>query len=370
MKHFPTGQGNEDNMDKIKLQLLLISPETTIKGAMQKLNETSEKILFVVNKEKKLLGTLTDGDIRTGLINGMKFSDTIEEIMYSKFTAVQHDIPDIKQNVRNLMLGRKIEQIPVLSNEGRIMDVYLWTDLLGDKRDTRAAKRYENRVVVMAGGKGTRLDPFTRILPKPLIPIGNKPIIELIMESFYRYGFYRFTYTLNFKKDYIKLFLKENKSDYNVDWVEEDDFCGTAGSLSLLRDTIKDTFFLTNCDSLLAVDYEDVLTWHKMNQAAITIIGCHNEIKIPFGVLQLNNGVLDTIIEKPVHDMIINTGVYVMEPNVIRYIKENDHMDMTQLIEKVAHEEKVVVYPIYGDWVDIGQWEEYKKSVEQFGGIS
>lgn len=351
-------------MDKTKLQSLLIAPQTSIKEAMQKLNETSEKILFVVNEDKKLLGTLTDGDIRSGLINGMKFSDSIKDVMYDKFTAVQYGISEIKQSVRNLMVERKIEQIPVLNDRGEVVDVYLWTDLLGERRETGEGKRYENRVVVMAGGKGTRLDPFTRILPKPLIPIGNKPIIEVIMESFYRYGFYRFTYTLNYKKEYIKLFLKENKSDYNVDWVEENDFYGTAGSLSLLREMISDTFFVTNCDSMLTVNYEDVIAWHKMNHAAITIVGCHNEVKIPFGVLQLNNGVLDTIIEKPVHDMIINTGVYVMEPNVLGYVKDNHYMDMNELIESVAREEKVVVYPIYGGWVDIGQWEEYNKSIK------
>ena len=353
-------------MDKGKLKSLLIEPDTSIKGAMQKLSETSERILFVVNKMEKLLGTVTDGDIRTALINGSDFSQPIRKVMFKRFIAVSQGTPDIRKAVRQLMIKNKIEQIPVLDENGIITDVYLWTDLLGERRFAGEGEIHENTVVVMAGGKGTRLDPFTRILPKPLIPIGNKPIIELIMESFYQYGFHRFIYSLNYKKEYIKLFLKENKSSYNVSWVEEDEYMGTAGSIALLKNKVKETFFVTNCDSLLSVDYQDVLKWHRENKAAMTIIGCHNEVKIPFGVLQFNNGILEKILEKPVHDMIINTGVYIMEPKVISYMARKKRMDMNELIEILVKKEKVVIYPIYGGWVDIGQWEEYKKSVEQF----
>lgn len=349
-------------MDETKLRSLLITPETTIKEAMKKLNETSERILFVVDKKEKLLGTVTDGDIRTGLINGLEFTDHVRKVMHKRFISVRYDSPDIQKNVKRLMIDHKIEQIPVLNEHGAIIDVYLWTDLLGKRRYTEAEK-LENTVVIMAGGKGARLDPFTRILPKPLIPIGNKPVIELIMESFHRHGFYRFTYSLNYKKEYIKLFLKENKSPYSITWVEEDDYYGTAGSLSLLKKKVNDTFFVTNCDSLLSVNYNDVLKWHKKNNAAMTIIGCHNEVKIPFGVLQYNNGILEKILEKPVHDMIINTGVYVMEPKVISFIDRKQRMDMNELVDMLAKKEKVVVYPIYDGWVDIGQWEEYKKSI-------
>jgi dTDP-glucose pyrophosphorylase/predicted transcriptional regulator len=355
-------------MDQTKLKSLLISPKTTIKEAMQKLNETSERILFVVDREEKLLGTVTDGDIRTGLINGLEFTDHIRKVMYKRFISVKYDSPDIQRNVKRLMIDYKIEQIPVLNEHGVITDVYLWTDLLGERRYIEAEK-LENIVVIMAGGKGARLDPFTRILPKPLIPIGNKPVIELIMESFHRHGFYRFTYSLNYKKEYIKLFLKENKSPYSINWIEEDDYSGTAGSLSLLKNKVKDTFFVTNCDSLLSVDYLDVLKWHKVNGAAMTIIGCHNEVKIPFGVLQFKNGILEKILEKPVHDIIINTGVYVIEPMIISYISRKKQMDMNELIEILVTKEKVAVYPIYSGWIDIGQWEEYKKGVEQFSFI-
>lgn len=351
-------------MDTNKLKSLLIPIDTTIKQSMQKLNTTAERILFVVDENNRLLGTLTDGDIRRGIINGLEFNDRVEKIMCREFTAITSDIPDKEEYAKQLMIQKKTEQIPLLDREGTIIDVILWTDLLAEKKQPADRQLYQNQVVIMAGGKGTRLDPFTKILPKPLIPIGNKPIIELIMEKFYRNGFYRFIYTLNYKKEYIKLFLKENNFPYDTEWVEEEEFLGTAGSLSLLKNKLSETFFVANCDSLVEVDFEQVLKWHKEHNASITVVGCHNEVKIPFGVLELSNGKLERIIEKPVHDVIINTGVYVMEPHVISFIPESKLLDMNDLINLVASKGKISVYPIYDGWLDIGQWEEYNKTIE------
>lgn len=184
------------------------------------------------------------------------------------------------------------------------------------------------------------------------------------MERFNFYGFYKFVYTLNYKKEYIKIYLRENRFPYEIDWVEEPDYLGTAGSLSMLIDKLTDTFFVVNCDSLLDYDYEKLLKWHKENQSAITIIGCHNEIKIPFGVLELSNGNLLKIQEKPTHDVIINTGFYIMEPKVLPYIPQGRQVDMNEVIDLVSSKEKVTVYPISSGWFDIGQWEEYKKNIE------
>ena len=352
-------------MDKTKLKSLLIPTDITIKQTMQKLSETQERILFVVDKKDKLLGTITDGDIRRGLINGIGFDNNVESLMHKDFIYISTKTKDIEDCAKQLMLDTKIEQIHVLNDKGGIVNVILWTDILREKEDTKTKRLYQNHVVIMAGCKGTRLDPFTKILPKPLIPIGNKPVIELIMERFYKYGFHKFIYTLNYKKEYLKLYLKESNFPYAIDWVEEDDFLGTAGGISLLKDKVKDSFFVINCDSLLDVDFEEILGWHKEHNAAITIIGCHNEVKIPFGVLKLSNGRLEKIVEKPVHDVIINTGAYVMEPRIISFIPDGKPIDMNKLIELVAEKEKVSVYPISTGWFDIGQWEEYRKSIEK-----
>jgi dTDP-glucose pyrophosphorylase/CBS domain-containing protein len=356
-------------MDKEKLKSLLISTEVTIKSAMQKLDATAEKILFVVDERKRLLGTISDGDIRRGIINGLGFSESVKKIMHKEPATIKSNIPEIEKYARELMIEKEIMQIPVLDAAGTVIDVILWIELIGEMKHIKPHQQHPNQIVVMAGGKGARLDPFTKILPKPLIPIGNKTIIEHIMERFHNYGFHEFIYTLNYKKDYIKLFLKENDFPYNIQWVEEEDFLGTAGSLSLLKDKISETFFVTNCDSLLDdVDFENILEWHREHKASVTIVGCRHEFKIPFGVLKMSNGTLEGISEKPVYDVIINVGVYVMEPHVTSCIPEGQYLDMNDFIEMIMDKEKISVYPIiYGSWIDIGQWEEYKKSLKKFG---
>ena len=355
-------------MDKAKLKSLLIFPDVTIKQAMQKLNETAEKILFVVDEQNKLLGTVTDGDIRRAIINGLGFGDAIENVMYKDFFSLNINTPKIEDQAKKIMFENKIEQIPILNERGEIIDIILWTEVLEQKVQPKSKRLYNNHVVIMAGGKGTRLDPFTKILPKPLIPIGNKPVIEIIMERFYQCGFHKFIYTLNYKKEYMKLFLKENTFSYDINWIEEDEYLGTAGGLSLIADRINDAFFVANCDSVLDVDFGQVMKWHKEHNATMTIIGCHSEVKIPFGVLELSNGKLKKIYEKPVHDVIINTGVYVMEPCVLSYIPAGKNMDMNNLIDLVIEKEKITVFPIHKDgWFDIGQWEEYKRSLKHLG---
>lgn len=351
-------------MDKVKIKSLLIYKNATIKQAMQKLNETAEKILFVVDEKNRLLGTVTDGDIRRGLINGQQFTDTIEQVIHKAFISVSFNATGMEREAKRLMVENKIEHIPVLADEKTIVDVISWPSMLAGKEQPQK-RIYPNDVVVMAGGKGTRLDPFTRILPKPLIPLGEKPIIEVIMERFYKSGFSKFIYTLNYKKEYLKLFLRESTFPYTIDWVEEDEYLGTAGSLSLLKDKLKESFFVTNCDSIMTIDMAEVLAWHKEHQAAITIIGCHNEVKIPFGVLKLSNSKLDQILEKPIQDIIVNTGVYVMEPHVLSYISEGKPIDMNQLIELISKKEIISVYPISEGWFDVGQWEEYKIALQK-----
>jgi dTDP-glucose pyrophosphorylase len=352
-------------MDINRIKSLSISANTTIKEALQSLDTSAGQILFVVDDRSSLLGTITDGDLRRGIIHGIKFSDNIDSVMSRKFISLSIAEPDLMGKAKELMLSTKVEQIPILDGSGIITDVITWTDILGAKLEETVKQKHENLVVIMAGGKGTRMDPFTKILPKPLVPVGDKPAIEVIMESFYKSGFYKFSYTLNYKKEFIKLFLKENQYPYAIDWVDEEQFMGTAGSLSLLKGKINDTFFVANCDSLLNVDFEEVLHWHKEHKAVLTILGSHNEIRIPFGVFEMSEGKLDRMLEKPTHDIVINTGVYVMEPRVLSYVQDGKYLDMNTLIDKVTEKEKVTVYPVYNAWFDIGQWEEYKKSIEQ-----
>ncbi len=355
-------------MDKEKILSLSVYSDITLKESIRKLNETGERILFIVDNAGKLVGTLTDGDIRRGIVSGIDFSEKIEKIMCKNFVAFNCNVHNVMDKIKQIMLETMIDQVPIIDDSGKIVEIISWANILKEKKDLKQNVFYPNHVVIMAGGKGVRLDPFTRVLPKPLMPIGNKPIIELIMERFYQYGFSNFIYTLNYKKEYIKLFLKECKLPYSIDWCEESDFLGTAGGLSLVKSKINDTFFVINCDTVLEIDFAKALKWHKEQKSVITIIGCHSEFKIPFGVLELSNGKLDKIREKPVQDFIINTGAYLMEPRVFSYIPENRPIDMNQLIDIIIEKEEINVYPICTGWLDIGQLDEYNKIINKLGG--
>lgn len=228
--------------------------------------------------------------------------------------------------------------------------------------------RLKNTAVIMAGGKGERLDPFTKILPKPLIPVGDKPIIDKVMENFNKYGISNFVLTLNYKKEFIKMYFKENETPYNIKFLEENEYLGTAGGLSMLNGMVKEAFFVCNCDTIIEDDFNDILAWHKSEKALLTIIGCHKEMVIPYGTLELKGSRLRKINEKPVLDLIINTGMYVMEPQVLELVPPSEHLGMNQLIEKIMKRGKVAVYPISDGWFDIGQWKEYKDSLRLLEG--
>ena len=220
----------------------------------------------------------------------------------------------------------------------------------------------------MAGGKGTRLAPFTNILPKPLIPINNKPIIELIIDKFKSAGAKEFHITVNYKAEMIKAYFDYTEYNSIINYINEEKFLGTAGSLRLLPDDFPETFFLTNCDILVKANYSDILKHHKASGSDITIIGCNQTITIPYGVIRVSDeNCLVKIDEKPKLNFVVNTGMYVLEKEVVKYIKENTLYHITDLINDIKeHGGKVSVYLVDEDsWIDIGQWEEYRKSVDK-----
>ncbi len=356
-------------MDIAKLKKLITSADITIKEAMQKLNETAEKILFVADNNDRLIGSVTDGDIRRAIINNAGFHDSIANVIQRQFTAIKQGTPEIKEYAKRIMLERKIEQIPVLDDHNVLVDIMLWTDILGQEVNLQAPVLKPNYVVIMAGGKGTRLAPFTKILPKPLIPLGEKPIVEFIMDRFYEQGFHRFKLVINHKKEMIKLYFRENKLPYEIELLEESEYCGTVGGLYLLKGEIKSTFILTNCDTLLEGDYGDFLNWHQENKNQLTIIGAHKEVAVPYGVLQIDNGALIDMIEKPQYDLFVNTGTYVMEPEILDSLGDNESLDIDELIIKLklSVENKIGVFPCWGRWSDIGQWDEYKNTLKNMG---
>lgn len=351
-------------MDKEKIKDFTISPDESILSAMKKISSNNGHAIFIVSSQLALQGSITDGDIRRALLHGTNLNCPVFEMMNKRPKTVSRHEKDFHRQARKQMRLYQIKAIPVIDENNHIVDILLWDDVYKRHSEKDISPiSLDNKVVIMAGGKGSRLDPFTKILPKPLIPIGEKPIIEKIMSNFYRYGFRHFILTLNYKKELIKAWLKERSLPYQVEWVEETQYLGTAGGLRLLKGSIQETFFVINCDTLIDADPREILKWHKKENAALSLVGCHKEMIIPYGTLEMKDGQLKSVTERPRCDFMINTGLYVMEPEILGMIPPEEPIDMNQLIEKINREQKVTVYALFDGWSDVGQWSDYHQTV-------
>lgn len=342
---------------------LFINKDLPIKESIKKLDETAKKILLVV-EDNKLIGVLTDGDIRRWILKSGNLSDPVSLIMIKEPKCIFEDeIKDAKKTLKKY----SIEAIPILNKEREVIDVVFWNDNFNKKFKFN---KLSNPVVIMAGGKGTRLDPYTKILPKPLIPIGDIPIVERIMNRFNEYGCNNFYMAVNYKKNMIKAYFNEIEKTYSIEYIDEEKPLGTAGSLYLLKDKISDSFFLSNCDILIEGNYSDMLKYHKEHRAKITLITSLKHYTIPYGVIQINGSSdVKKMIEKPEYDFLVNTGMYILEPEVINDIPENKFFHITDLINDYINKgEKIGVYPISERaWLDMGQFKEMEIMLERLG---
>jgi len=342
--------------DKKILESVQISFKSTLHDSIQRMNDSAQKILVVVDNQKKVIGTITDGDIRRGIISGLSMSSLIDCFFNSKPKLL---VEDSYKAASEIMIQYEIDRVPLLDENGFLKKIYIL-----DTVNYVNGVKYVNKVVVMAGGKGVRLKPITDIIPKPLLPISGKPIIHRIMEVFNKSGFSKFLFTLNYKKDMIKLYLDSIKDDsLNISVIEEEDFLGTAGSLSLIKNIEKQPVFLTNCDILLDIDYGKALKFHEKNNNEITIIGNLQEISVPYGILNQLNGAFIDIEEKPTLHYTVNTGIYILNNSVIERIPYNKRIDMPDVVnnEKTLGS-KIGVYPTHEKWFDIGNWADLQKN--------
>lgn len=346
----------------MRLQKVLVSPDATIKAAIQQLNENAMQILLVVNADRRLLGTVTDGDIRRGILDNVPFSEPVNRIM---FTKPRWLLETEREQAVALMKAHRITSVPVLTAEHTVVDLILWGDL-GENQSHAEFPPQTSRVFILAGGKGVRLQPFTNILPKPLIPLGDKPILELIMKQLQGFGFNRFMLSLNYKAEMIKLYFAENAEGFEIEYLQEKDFLGTAGSLSLVKDRVHESLLVCNCDTLLDVNFHDFLQQHKAGGNDATVVGVIRNYRVPYGVISVKNGELDSFIEKPEYDYIVNAGIYILEPSMLQLLGENEAIDMPSLMLKgKSLGRKIGVYPVSGDWIDVGRWEEYQDAAQK-----
>ncbi len=338
----------------------------SIREAYKKQSLNNAQFVIVLDDNHDVMGIVTDGDFRRAIWNSVSLDDSLGTIVNRDFVSFQ-DGGDLGK-AKDIFLSSDVRQIPVLRNRKLVDIIFKNTFSVMKEASCSPAATLGIPVVIMAGGKGTRLDPFTRILPKPLIPIGEKPVIEVIMDTFAEQGVHDFYVTLNHKAKMIKAFFEEASRNYTLHYIEEERPLGTAGALRLLPPGIRTPIIVANCDTVIQNDYAKIILFHQKGGYAVTIVGSMQHHVVPYGVCEIKNGgELIGLKEKPEYDFIVNTGMYVLEPKVLRLIPRNRKFDMTDLIallEKKGH--AIGVYPIPGNsWIDIGRVEEYIKSVDK-----
>jgi len=323
----------------------------TVLQAMKKIDENACGILIIINSDNEMQGCLTDGDVRRYLLAGGDLNDNVMKAANTKPKFARN-----QDEAKELFHQKNFTAIPVIDDDGHVDSIYLGG---GEFEIPKASLNIP--VVINAGGKGTRLDPYTRVLPKPLIPVGDLPIIELIMQRFKGYDCNQFHIIVNYKKEIMKGYFAEYKDKYDIAWYDEEKPLGTGGGLSLLKGKINETFFFTNCDNLLLSNYDSIIRFHKENGNAITMICAYKNIKIPYGVVEIGPyGSIEAMKEKPEFSYLTNTGIYVVEPEVLEDMQEDVAIGFPDVVaEQKAKGRKVAVYPISeNEWLDMGQLPE------------
>jgi dTDP-glucose pyrophosphorylase len=340
----------------------MIPPSMKVIEAMSAIDRIGEGIAFVC-EEERLLGTLSDGDVRRHILRGGDLGACVSNVANPNFRYLN---PEDISSAQEIMQRHKLRAIPVLDERDRLISICFANNVV-----VRSGSKLGLPVVIMAGGKGTRLHPYTKVLPKPLIPIGDIPITMHIMQNFAAYGCNAFTMIVNHQKELIKAYFSDIDAPFSVDYAEESKPLGTGGGLKLLEGRIETTFFMTNCDIIVEADYADIIRYHRKNENLVTMVCAVKKVTVPYGTVKLDpNGLIEDIVEKPTFSFLTNTGFYVVEPRVFDYIPEGAFIHITDIIERCsAGGERVGVYPVAeSQWMDMGQLDEMEKMLERRGG--
>lgn len=349
-----------------RLKPLSIESTATLLDALRQMDKEDRKLLMVV-EAGAYNGILSAGDIQRAIIDNKSVEALVSEVIRKDIRVAQVD--DAFEEVKGMMLRFRTEFMPVLDAAGTLVNVHFWEDVFTGRVPVKRAINLP--VVVMAGGKGTRLKPFSNILPKALFPLGDKTILEVILDKFKEAGCSRFMLSVNHKHEFIRTYMDQlEDAPYAIEYFKEDKPLGTAGSLHLIRDKIQEPFFVSNCDIVIDTDYSEIVDYHREHKNEITLVAALKHIKIPYGTLETaEGGQLTGLQEKPELTYLINTGLYLLEPHLLEEIPESTFYHITHLIETVRKRGgRVGVYPVSEkSWCDIGEWEEYRRTMSYFG---
>lgn len=341
---------------------ILLPPDATIRRALEIIDSGSIKIALVADENLKLLGTLTDGDIRRAILSGKGLEDSIETVYYRSPTTC--GINDSKEKILQLAVAHKLYQIPIVDAEGRIVGVTEVDELLQPTHRT-------NKVVLMAGGLGTRLSPLTDTTPKPMLHVGNKPILETIIENFAKYGYIEIILSVNYKSHIIEEYFGDGSAyGVKIEYVHESKRMGTAGALALIRESLTEPFFVMNGDLLTNINFEHMHDYHLSHDAIATMAVREYDFQVPYGVVNVSEGRILSIEEKPTHKFFVSAGIYMLSPKALAHIPDDEFFDMPTLFEKlIANEKNTVSFPIREYWLDIGRMSDYERANNEYGGI-
>ena len=334
----------------------ILNQSATMQEAIQVLNDEALRIVLVVGGDEKLVGTITDGDIRRGLLRHLTMNAKLSEFMFTQPTVAS--VIDNRDQILLKMQELDLLQIPIVDESGKVVGLETLQHLL-------TKKHYDNPVFLMAGGSGKRLRPLTEHTPKPMLYVGSKPILETILEQFIDAGFHNFYISTHYKAEILQAHFGDG-SDWGVsiNYIHEDEPLGTAGSLGLLpKEIINLPILVMNGDLLTKVDFQELLSFHAENGGDATMCVREYDFQVPYGVIQAEEHRITGIVEKPVHKFFINAGIYVLNPEALNAIDGKSYLDMPHLLsKKIKGNRQVNMFPLHEYWLDVGQVEEFEKA--------
>ena len=348
----------------MNVKKLTVDFKSSIREAISIMDQGGIGVVFITETDKNVIGLITDGDFRRFVLKGINLNDNVSRIVNRKFVYIKEHESD--KEIINSFLKNKIDRIPLLLN-GKLKKVFLREDFQLEGKIVLPEKNLKMPVVIMAGGKGTRMAPFTNIFPKPLIPIGDRSMLEVIMDEYNKYGLNNFILSLNYKGNLIKAYFADLVHNYNIKYLNEDKYLGTAGAIKLIQVTDSTPIFVSNCDILIKDNYISILDFHKKGGFDLTLVAAMVHYKVPYGVCSIKNGgELDVLSEKPEYDFLVNTGMYILESSVLDLIPDDEFFHITHLMKKIQKNNgKVGIYPVSEKtWIDVGQWSEYNKTIK------
>ena len=344
------------------IQNIKLSKNASIEEALKVIGDGAMQIALIVDKSDKLIGTLTDGDIRRGLLKGLDLKSSIESITFKTPTIAKES--DTKEMILKLAISKKLNHIPIIDESGKVIGIQEISQLV-------MPNEKKNKVILMVGGLGERLGSLTKDTPKPMLKVGNKSILETIVENFKGYGYTNIVMCLNYKSEIIQDYFGDGSEfGVNIEYIVEEKRMGTAGALSLLKDNSKEPFFVMNGDLLTNVNFEKIHECYLLNNAQALMCVREYESQVPYGVINIENTKIVSVEEKPTQKFFVNAGIYMLNPEVLKYIPKNEFYNMTTLFEKLIDKDKnIISFPIDGYWLDIGRFEEYKKANEEYNEV-